>query len=577
VDILNLENQKFRGIGVSNGIAIAKARVIVEETIQVIENHDVTAADELDRLNHAIEQSLSGLTRVFETTKEKLGEDHAQIFEAHMLILQDPEFVSAIQRKITEENVNAEFALEDISGQMVALFEAMENEYMRQRSADIRDVSLRVMNHLQGKTKLSLSEIQEPIILVAHDLNPSDTIDLDKRFVKGVLTNIGGRTSHSSIMARSLGIPAVVGLGNITDQVEDGITVIVNGTDGEVIIQPSQDELKVYESRHATYLKEQQELQQYLHLPSETLDNHRVEIAANIGTPDDLPAVVANGSEGIGLFRSEFLYMNRNDAPSEEEQFEAYKKAAEALQGKPVIVRTLDVGGDKEIPYLDLPKESNPFLGYRAIRVCLDRKELFKVQLRAIVRASHYGTIKIMFPMISNITEVRSAKSILHEVMTELEQAGIPFDKNLEVGIMVEIPSSALAADILAKEVDFFSIGTNDLIQYTMACDRMNQKISYLYQPYNPSILRLIKMVIEGAHQAGKWVGMCGEMAGDKIAVPILLGLGLDEFSMSAGSVLSTRKIIRGLKYEDMKTLANEALNVETQEAVRSLVEERLK
>jgi phosphoenolpyruvate-protein phosphotransferase (PTS system enzyme I) len=570
-------NLKLQGIGVSNGIAIAKARVMVEEEIQVIENHDVTASVELDRLSTAVDKSLLGLKRVYETTKKKLGEEHAQIFEAHMLILKDPEFVSAIERKITEENVNAEFALLDISGQMVALFEAMENEYMRGRSADIRDVSLRVMNHLQGKDKLSLSEIQEPVVLVAHDLNPSDTIDLDKRFVKGVLTDIGGRTSHSSIMARSLGIPAVVGLGTITDQVQDGATVIVNGTDGEVIVNPAQDEQAAYEFRQTNYLKEQEELLRFLDAESVTLDNHRVEIAANIGTPDDLPAVIANGSEGIGLFRSEFLYMNRSSAPTEEEQFAAYRKAAEVLKGKPVIVRTLDVGGDKKIPYLDLPIESNPFLGYRAIRVCLDRKELFKVQLRAIVRASHYGTVRIMFPMISNVTEVREAKAVLAEVMAELVQEGVPFDKHLEVGIMVEIPSSALAADILAKEVDFFSIGTNDLIQYTMACDRMNQKISYLYQPYNPSILRLIKMVIEGAHQAGKWVGMCGEMAGDSIAAPILLGLGLDEFSMSAGSVLSTRKLIRGLKYEDMKALAAETLVQETQDDVRSLVEKTLK
>ncbi len=574
--MVNVLSLKVKGIGVSNGIAIAKARVLIEEETQVAEDHNITISDELNRLNDALEKSVGELQSVYETTKEKLGEDHAQIFEAHMLILQDPEFSSAIQNKISDENVNAEFALSEISSQMVALFEAMDNEYMRARSADIRDVSSRVMNHLQGKTKLSLREIEEPIILIAHDLNPSDTIDLDKRFVKAIATEIGGRTSHSSIMARSLGIPAVAGLGDITNQVADGAVVIVDGTDGVIIVDPAADELQAYESRQSSYLKEQEELQKFQSVPSVTQDNHRVEIAANIGTPDDLPSVVANGSEGIGLFRSEFLYMNRTSAPTEEEQFESYKKAAEALQGKPVIVRTLDVGGDKEIPYLDLPKEMNPFLGYRAIRVCLDRKELFKTQLRAIVRASHYGTIKIMFPMISNITEVRAAKSVLSEVMDELEREGVSFDKNLEVGIMVEIPSSALAADILAKEVDFFSIGTNDLIQYTMACDRMNQKISYLYQPYNPSILRLIKMVIDGAHKAKKWVGMCGEMAGDPISVPILLGLGLDEFSMSAGSVLSTRKLIRSLNFADMQILALHALNQESQEDVRALVTKKL-
>lgn len=567
---------RFRGIAASNGIAIARALVLKDTTPEVVERHDVVVDTELDRVQTAIAASKADLNRLYDTTKQKLGESHAQIFKAHMLILDDPEFVDSIKSFITGNQVNAEFALQNVSDQLIGIFESMADDYMRQRAADIRDLSQRVLSHLQGRAGSLVDQLQEPVILVVDDLAPSDTVNLDQRFVKAFITKIGGRTSHSAIMARSLGIPAVVGVGDGKETIVDGTSVIVNGTDGEVIVDPTEEELQTYESLATRHLEYMAELKTLTTEKSTTRDGHTIELAANIGRPNDLQAVLENGAEGIGLFRSEFLFMNRKEMPSEEEQFEAYKTVVEGMSERPAIIRTLDVGGDKEIPYLDLPKEANPFLGYRAIRVCLNQTDLFKVQLRAILRASHFGNTKIMFPMIATVTEVRQAKQILDEVRAELDAARIPYSKTVEVGIMVEIPASAIAADILAKEVDFFSIGTNDLIQYTMACDRMNESISYLYQPHHPAILRLVKMVIDAAHREGKWAGMCGEMAGDAVAVPILIGLGLDEFSMSAGSILPTRKLIRELSYESLQRVAEEALRQESQEAVREFMAKTL-
>ncbi len=564
-----MSSNVLRGVSASKGIVIAKA--FVQENLTDSPDsgsRDVVLEQEISRFLNAIERSLEDLDRIHDKTKKELGEEKAQIFEAHMLILKDPEFMNAVKEKIDSESVNAEAALDQVSDEYVSLFKSMDNEYMQERAADIRDIQKRLKAHLLGVSLQEYSELKEPVIIVAHDLTPSDTAQLDKKYVKGFATDAGGTTSHTAILARAMEIPAVVGLVNVTENVKNGDIVIVDGLDGEVIINPSDEDITRYEEKRNEYLREQATLKKFVNSTTETVDGRKVEIAANIGMPDDLPKALQNGAEGVGLFRSEFLYLNRNDLPDEDEQFLAYKKVVEAMEGKPVIIRTLDIGGDKELPYLNLPRELNPFLGYRAIRYCLDQQEVFKTQLRAILRASNYGSVKIMYPMISTVTEVRQANELLNDVKEELLQKEIPFDHEVEVGIMIETPASAVTADILIKEVDFFSIGTNDLIQYTMAADRMNDKVSYLYQPYHPAILRLIKMVIDAAHQEGKWVGMCGEMAGDITVVPILLGLGLDEFSMNASSILPVRQLISKINYEKMNKLALEALMLESQDKI---------
>lgn len=496
------------------------------------------------------------------------------IFDAHLLVLDDPEFLGPIEAHIRNDQKSAPQALLETRDQFVAIFENMENEYMKERAADIKDVSKRVLAHMLGKELPDPSKIDTPVVIVAEDLTPSDTAQLDKNFVKGFVTNVGGRTSHSAIMSRSLEIPAVVGTKEITAVAKVGDDIIVDGSAGEVIVNPTEEEVLVYKDKEARVQEEKAELQKLVDEPSETMDGIAVELAANIGTPDDLDGVKSNGAEGIGLYRTEFLYMGRNELPTEEEQYEAYKKVLEDMDDKPVVVRTLDVGGDKELPYLDLPKEMNPFLGHRAVRMTLDNPDLFRTQLRALLRASQHGNLKIMFPMIATIDEFNRAKALLIEEKDKLVDEGEKIKEDIEVGIMVEIPSAAILADQFAKVVDFFSIGTNDLIQYTMAADRMNESVSYLYQPHHPALLRLIKMVIDAAHKEGKWAGMCGEMAGDEQAVPLLLGLGLDEFSMSASSVLKARKQISQLKKTDMERLAASAIECKDSEEVLALVEE---
>lgn len=443
---------------------------------------------------------------------------------------------------------------------------------MRERAADIRDVSKRVLAHLLGVELPNPSMIDESVVIIGNDLTPSDTAQLNKEFVQGFVTNIGGRTSHSAIMSRSLEIAAVVGTKSITHEVKQGDMVIVDGITGDVIIDPTEDELIAYQNKRERFFEDKKELQKLRDAETVTVDGEHAELAANIGTPDDLYGVMENGAEGIGLYRTEFLYMGRDQMPTEDEQFEAYKKVLETMKDKRVVVRTLDIGGDKELPYLNLPKEMNPFLGYRAIRLCLDQQDIFRTQLRALLRASAYGKLNIMFPMVATIKEFRDAKAILLEEKDKLTSEGQEVADDIEVGIMVEIPSTAALADIFAKEVDFFSIGTNDLIQYTMAADRMSERVSYLYQPYNPAILRLVKQVIEASHKEGKWTGMCGEMAGDETAIPLLLGLGLDEFSMSATSILKARRQINGLSKNEMAELANRAINCATQDEVKELV-----
>ncbi|HDJ4291033.1 TPA: phosphoenolpyruvate--protein phosphotransferase [Staphylococcus aureus] len=568
----------IKGIAASDGVAIAKAYLLVEPDLTFDKNEKVTDVEgEVAKFNSAIEASKVELTKIRNNAEVQLGADKAAIFDAHLLVLDDPELIQPIQDKIKNENANAATALTDVTTQFVTIFESMDNEYMKERAADIRDVSKRVLSHILGVELPNPSMIDESVVIVGNDLTPSDTAQLNKEFVQGFATNIGGRTSHSAIMSRSLEIPAIVGTKSITQEVKQGDMIIVDGLNGDVIVNPTEDELIAYQDKRERYFADKKELQKLRDADTVTVDGVHAELAANIGTPNDLPGVIENGAQGIGLYRTEFLYMGRDQMPTEEEQFEAYKEVLEAMGGKRVVVRTLDIGGDKELSYLNLPEEMNPFLGYRAIRLCLAQQDIFRPQLRALLRASVYGKLNIMFPMVATINEFREAKAILLEEKENLKNEGHDISDDIELGIMVEIPATAALADVFAKEVDFFSIGTNDLIQYTLAADRMSERVSYLYQPYNPSILRLVKQVIEASHKEGKWTGMCGEMAGDETAIPLLLGLGLDEFSMSATSILKARKQINGLSKNEMTELANRAVDCATQEEVIELVNNYVK
>ncbi|HCY1316327.1 TPA: phosphoenolpyruvate--protein phosphotransferase [Staphylococcus aureus] len=568
----------IKGIAASDGVAIAKAYLLVEPDLTFDKNEKVTDVEgEVAKFNNAIEASKVELTKIRNNTEVQLGADKAAIFDAHLLVLDDPELIQPIQDKIKNENANAATALTDVTTQFVTIFESMDNEYMKERAADIRDVSKRVLSHILGIELPNPSMIDESVVIVGNDLTPSDTAQLNKEFVQGFATNIGGRTSHSAIMSRSLEIPAIVGTKSITQEVKQGDMIIVDGLNGDVIVNPTEDELIAYQDKRERYFADKKELQKLRDADTVTVDGVHAELAANIGTPNDLPGVIENGAQGIGLYRTEFLYMGRDQMPTEEEQFEAYKEVLEAMNGKRVVVRTLDIGGDKELSYLNLPEEMNPFLGYRAIRLCLAQQDIFRPQLRALLRASVYGKLNIMFPMVATINEFREAKAILLEEKENLKNEGHDISDDIELGIMVEIPATAALADVFAKEVDFFSIGTNDLIQYTLAADRMSERVSYLYQPYNPSILRLVKQVIEASHKEGKWTGMCGEMAGDETAIPLLLGLGLDEFSMSATSILKARRQINGLSKNEMTELANRAVDCATQEEVIELVNNYVK
>lgn len=536
---------KLTGIAASDGIAIAKAYRFVQPDLSFTKTTVDNIEAEQQRLVAALAKAEQELVAIQQQTFKKLGSEEAAIFEAHLFVMNDPELIGPIQQKIAEEAMNAEYALHEVASMFIALFEGMDNDYMRERAADIKDVSNRILAHLLGVHIPNPSNINEQVIIVANDLTPSETAQLDRDFVLGFITEIGGRTSHSAIMARSLEIPAVVGAASATAAIQAGDLVIVDGLAGEVLINPDAATVALYQEKAQRYRTEQAEWSAFVHQETVSKDGVHVELAANIGSPNDLASVLRHGAEGIGLYRTEFLYMGRENLPSEDEQLIAYRTVLEGMKGKPVVIRTLDIGGDKHLPYLPLQEELNPFLGHRAIRLCLEQQELFRTQLRALLRASVYGPLKIMFPMIATIQEFRDARAILLEEKEQLIAAGVAVSDTLEVGMMVEIPSTAVMADVFAKEVDFFSIGTNDLIQYTMAADRMNEKVSYLYQPYNPAILRLVQMVIKAAHQEHKWVGMCGEMAGDELAVPLLLGLGLDEFSMSATSILKARAFIK--------------------------------
>ena len=566
----------LQGIAASDGIAIAKVYTLTEPDLTVTKVTVEDSEKEVSRLDDALAASIKDVELIKETALKNLGKEEAQVFDAHLMVLSDPELIGQVKDSITSNKVNAESALKEVTDMFISIFAGMEdNPYMQERAADIRDVSKRILAHLLGVKVPSPATIKDEVIIVAADLTPSDTAQLNRQYVKAFVTDIGGRTSHSAIMARSLEIPAIVGTKEVTSIAKDGDIIIVDGLSGDVFLNPSEEVIAEYRAKAEAFAAQQAEWEKLKDSKTYTKDGHQVELAANIGTPKDLEGVVNNGAEGVGLYRTEFLYMDSHEMPTEEDQFEAYKAVLEGMNGKPVVVRTMDIGGDKELPYLPLPHEMNPFLGYRAIRISLNEPEMFRTQLRALLRASVYGKLRIMFPMIATLNDFRGAKALLEEEKAKLIAEGVAVSDDIQVGIMIEIPAAAVLAHQFAKEVDFFSIGTNDLIQYTMAADRMNERVSYLYQPYNPSILTLIKHVIDSAHKEGKWAGMCGEMAGDQTAVPLLVGLGLDEFSMSASSVLKTRSLISKLTLEDMKALADKAINeCATVQEVEALVEE---
>ncbi len=566
---------EIQGIAVSEGIAFATAFCLVEPDLS-FEKYTITDIQpELERFKSALAHTKMELQEILTLAQNKFGEDKAAIFAAHLLLLEDPEMLAAIEEKI-KTGSNAEYALHEVSNMFIGLFEGMDNVYMQERAADIRDVTKRLLAHLLDVELVDMSRLSADVIIVAEDLTPSMTAQLDTNYVKGFVTDIGGKTSHSAILARSLDIPAIVGTKTATQVIQHGAPIIMDGTNGTIIINATQEVSAFYEQQQQTLSQQRHELLQYRTMSSVSADGHNVELVGNIGKPEDVEKVMQAAGDGIGLFRTEFLYMGRQELPSEEEQFQAYRIVLEKMQEKPTIVRTLDIGGDKHLPYLKLPSEMNPFLGYRAIRICLDQQAMFRTQLRALLRASAFGNLKIMFPMIATLDEWRMAKQMLFEEKAQLQADGVAIAETIEVGIMVEIPAAAMIADLFAKEVDFFSIGTNDLIQYTLATDRMNENVSYLYQPYHPAVLRLIKNVIDAAHKQGKWVGMCGEMAADEIAIPILLALGLDEFSMNPSSILKTRAHIAKLSKKQLMQHIEQLLMLSTASEVEVYVKEHL-
>jgi len=570
--------ERLKGTAASEGGAGAKAFLLVQSDLSLSKVLVEDTAAEEARLDDALAKSTAELQQIRDKAAQTLGEAEAQVFDAHLMVLSDPEMIGQIKQNVTDNKVNAEAALKEVTDIYIGMFEAMDdNAYMQERAADIKDVAKRILAHLLNVTLPNPSMINEEVVVVAHDLTPSDTAQLDRNFVKAFVTDIGGRTSHSAIMARSLEIPAIVGTMEITAKVKAGDILAVNGIIGDVIVNPTDDQAAEFVEAGKAYAEQKAEWEKLKDAETVTADGKHFELAANIGTPKDLEGVHNNGAEAVGLYRTEFLYMDSPDFPTEEDQYKAYKAVLEGMAGKPVVVRTMDIGGDKELPYLKLPHEMNPFLGYRALRISLSElgDDMFRTQLRALLRASAHGNLRIMFPMVATLKEFRTAKKMYEEERQKLIDEGVEVSNEIQVGIMIEIPAAAVLADKFAKEVDFFSIGTNDLIQYTMAADRMNERVSYLYQPYNPSILRLIKNVIDSAHAEGKWAGMCGEMAGDQTAVPLLVGMGLDEFSMSATSVLKTRSLMKRLSTTDMQELAKRALeDCDTMEEVVELIEQ---
>jgi phosphotransferase system enzyme I (PtsI) len=574
---MTLQNKHLIGTAASQGIGIGKAVIYDNQPVEVIDRIIEKKEEEVARVERAIEEAVDAVEALYESARNSLGEEEAGIFEAHKWMLLDPEWNTGIRNQILQEEKCAEVAVDRTTATFVEMLSALDDPYLRARAADLQDVTERVLKILLKIETVDLRNLEGPAILVADDLHPSDTIALNPAAIEGIVTRQGSETSHSAIIARSLGIPAVMGIENLLASVENDQLMIVDGDDGKILIEPAED-------THATYLEKMKKqeafragLEIYRGKETQTLDGKTVELVCNIGRVEDTALVGQEDGEGIGLFRSEFIYFDRDKAPDEEEQYAIYKAVLEGVEGKPVIIRTLDAGGDKDIAYLNLPQEMNPFLGYRAIRVCLERKDLFKTQLRAILRASAHGKAKIMFPMISTMTELMGAKAILQEAREELTAEGTAFDPDLEVGIMIEIPSAAIIADQLAKHVDFFSIGTNDLTQYTMAADRMNPAVKGLYKPHQPAVIRLIDRVISAGHDAGIWVGMCGEAAASPVMIPLLVAMGLDEFSVSASSVLKTRWMLSQIDRGSAEGLLDEVLGLESAEAIEQHVQVYLK
>lgn len=567
-----------KGIAASDGIGIAPAYLLVDPDLSYDKVKVDDTAAEYARVEKAFQDSIEELTQIKENAKDRLGEEELGVFDAHIAILSDPEMLGQIKDDIENNHTGAEEAVDKVTTAFADMLAAMtDNAYMQERAADVKDVAKRAMSHLLGKQLPNIAGINSPVVIVAHEITPSDTSQMDAKFVKGIVTDLGGRTSHAAIMSRTLRIPAIVGSNEITTSVEHGQMMIVDGLNGDAIIDPSDDQVKEYEAKAEAFEAERAEWAKLVDAPSVSKDGKEFEIAANIGTPDDTEDAVKQGADGVGLFRSEFLYMDNDHMPSEDEQFEAYKKAVVGMNGKPVVVRTMDIGGDKPLDYMPLPKEENPFLGYRAIRICLDRPELFKTQLRALVRASEFGPVSIMFPMIATVAELRQAKATFEEAKAEVQKDHPGLGDDVKIGMMIEIPLAALNAAQLAKEVDFFSIGTNDLIQYSFAADRGNEAVSYLYQPLNPAFLSLVKHVITSAHENGAKAAMCGEMAGDEMALPLLMGMGLDEYSMSATSILRTRSMMKKLDTKEWAGYVDEIIaNYATVEEVQDFVKSKL-
>ena len=566
----------MKGIGTSPGIALGKVFIYKEPEIILFKKQIEDSNQETERLEEAIEKGIVEIENVYNQALETLGEKEAEIFSAHRMLMKDPEFIKIVKKKIKSEKINAEWAIKEVADYYIGLFKNMEDEYLKERVLDLKDVSKRLLRILLRIENIDLGSLKEECIIVAEDLTPSDTAQINKEVVIGLVTEIGGKTSHTSIMARALEIPAIAGLKGITNLVKDGDFMIIHGKEGSILLNPSKEDIKRYEEKKRSYEEFKLRLSKVKGEESISKDGVKVDIVGNIGNPKDVDKVIENGGMGIGLYRTEFLYMGRNNPPTEEEQFEAYKIVAQRLEGRPVTIRTLDIGGDKDLPYLNLSRDMNPFLGYRAIRLCLDIIDIFKTQLRAILRASAFGNIKIMFPMISNIKEIRQVKEILEEIKEELRDQNIPFNEYIKIGIMVEVPAVAIHSNVFAKEVDFFSIGTNDLIQYTLAADRGNQDISYLYSQYHPAVLKLIKMTIENGHKEGIKVSMCGEAAGDEKLIPLLLAMGLDEFSMGPSSMLNARWIINKTSIKEVKTMLDTILSLATAEEVEKFIDEKM-
>ncbi len=566
--------QHLQGIGVSAGIASSKAELIKPSLIEVEKKQVEDTAAEWQRVEAAKKTSIEQLEEIYQHTLNNIGKKEAEIFAAHLMIMQDEEFFGPIKQLIENNKCNAEWALKEVGERFIKMFADMDNLYMQERAADIKDVVQRLLRILSGTEKSKLGT--EKSIIVAHDLTPSETARFNKKDVLGLIMEVGGKTSHSAIIARSLGIPAVVGVKGILEKINKNDELIIDGSKGEIYLNPDQVTLAKYQELKNDFLQEQEKYMKIKGSSAITKDGHKFELAGNIGLPSEVEMVLENEGEGIGLFRTEFLYMERNSFPTEEEQFKAYQLVAKKMQGKPVIIRTLDIGGDKDLSYFDFPEESNPFLGFRAIRLSLERTDLFKTQLRAILRASNYGHIKIMFPMISTVQELRGAKSFVNDAKEELQTEGIPFAEDIEIGMMMETPAAAVMSDEFAKLVDFFSIGTNDLIQYTIAVDRMNARVANLYSPFNPAVLRLIKEITENAHQEGIWVGICGEAARIPALIPYYVGLGVDELSMSAGSILESKWIIQQLDTSKLVNMMRDIENMDNTAEIKSFLEASL-